>query len=116
MLSGSKVPPMSTLTIQLDDEAARLVEKAAQTVNQPLEHWLRESVCQAAARTVGRRESAPVPYFAFAPGGDGARARFQRSLGGVRSLRLTAHGIAPGHLAPSSGGTAALLTPPTACI
>ena len=44
---------MSTLTIQLDDDAARLVEKAAQTVNQPLEHWVRESVCQAAVRTVG---------------------------------------------------------------
>ena len=43
---------MSTLTIKLDDGAARLVEQAAQTVNQPLEHWLRESICQAAARTV----------------------------------------------------------------
>ena len=43
---------MSTLTIKLDDELARLVEKAAEVTNQPLEHWLRESISQAAVRTV----------------------------------------------------------------
>ena len=43
---------MSTLTIKLDDDTVRLVEQAAQVVNQPLEHWLRESICQAAARTM----------------------------------------------------------------
>lgn len=43
---------MSTLTIQLDDDAARLVREAAQMVDQPLESWLREKVCQAAACTV----------------------------------------------------------------
>jgi hypothetical protein len=43
---------VSTLTISLDDETARLVEKAAQVVNQPVEDWLRESIGQAAARTV----------------------------------------------------------------
>lgn len=43
---------MSTLTISLDDDAARLVQAAAQSVNQPVEHWVRESICQAAARTV----------------------------------------------------------------
>ena len=48
---------MSTLTIKLDDEAARLVEKAAQEMNQPLEHWLRESICEAAWRTVNRAKA-----------------------------------------------------------
>jgi hypothetical protein len=43
---------MSTLTIKLDDDAARLVAEAARAVNQPLEDWLRESICQAAERTV----------------------------------------------------------------
>jgi hypothetical protein len=43
---------MSTLTINLDDDAARLVQAAARTVNQPLEQWLRESICQVAERTV----------------------------------------------------------------
>ena len=43
---------MSTLTIKLDDELARLVEKAALVTNQPLDHWLRESISQAARRTV----------------------------------------------------------------
>jgi hypothetical protein len=42
---------MSTLTIQLDDETARLVREAAQMADQPLESWLREKVSQAAART-----------------------------------------------------------------
>jgi len=49
---------MSTLTIQIDDEAARLVAEAAQVANQPLEHWLRESICQVAARTVNSAKSA----------------------------------------------------------
>lgn len=43
---------MSTLTIQLDDDAARLVQAAARVVNQPVERWLRESICQMAERTV----------------------------------------------------------------
>ena len=45
---------MSTLTIQLDDHTARLVAEAAQAANQPLEHWLRESVSEAATRTINR--------------------------------------------------------------
>ena len=49
---------MSTLTIKLDDDDARLVAKAAQVTNQPLERWLRENICQAAARTVNRAEAA----------------------------------------------------------
>ena len=43
---------MSKVTINLDDDAARLVQAAAQAVNQPLEHWLRQSICQIAERTV----------------------------------------------------------------
>ena len=49
---------MSTLTIQLDDDAARLVREAAQMADQPLEFWVRENVCQAAARTVNGAKSA----------------------------------------------------------
>jgi hypothetical protein len=48
---------MSTLTIQLDDDAAHLVREAAQAAHQPLEIWLREKVCQAAARTVNGAKS-----------------------------------------------------------
>jgi hypothetical protein len=56
----------------LDDDAARLVQEAAQSVNQPLEHWLRESICQAAARTVRRapavsRRIAPLHPGAMQP-------------------------------------------------
>ena len=52
--------PMSTVTIHLDDEAARLVQAAARAVNQPLEHWLRESILQMAERTVNSaKASAP---------------------------------------------------------
>lgn len=48
---------MSTFTIQLDDDAARLVVEAAQVTNQPLEHWLRENICDAAARAVSTAKS-----------------------------------------------------------
>ena len=59
---------MSTLTIELDDDAARLVERAAQAAHQPLEHWLRESVCQAAERTVKAPSSAPRRISPLHPG------------------------------------------------
>jgi hypothetical protein len=49
---------VSTLTIQLDDDTARLVREAAEMADQPLELWLREKVCQAAARTVNGAKSA----------------------------------------------------------
>ncbi len=52
------MPRTSTLTIQLDDEAACLVREAAQVADQSLEFWLREKVCQAAARTVNGAKSA----------------------------------------------------------
>ena len=63
---------MSTLSIDLDDDAARLVQEAAKSVNQPLEHWLRESICQAAARTIrrapmGTRRIAPLHPGAMQP-------------------------------------------------
>ena len=59
---------MSTLTIKLDDDAARLVEQAAQTAEQPLEHWLRESICQAAARTVSGAKAGPRRISPLHPG------------------------------------------------
>lgn len=59
---------MSTLTFNLDDDAARLVRAAAQSVNQPLEHWLRESICQAAARTVCSGPAVPRRIAPLHPG------------------------------------------------
>lgn len=41
---------MSTLTIDLDDDAARLVREAAQAENQSVGEWLRNNISQAAAR------------------------------------------------------------------
>jgi uncharacterized protein (DUF1778 family) len=49
---------MSIVTIHLDDDAARLVAEAAQIVQQPLESWVHDSVCQAAARTVSSTKAA----------------------------------------------------------
>ena len=43
---------MSTLTIDLDDGDAELVQAAARVVNQPLERWVRESICQVAKCTL----------------------------------------------------------------
>lgn len=44
---------MSTLRIDLDDEAAILVQRAAAAQNRSIEEWLRENIQQAAARVVG---------------------------------------------------------------
>ena len=44
---------MSTITIELDDEAARAVREAAQAAHKPVENWARETICQAASRAVG---------------------------------------------------------------
>jgi hypothetical protein len=60
---------VSTVTKNLDDEAARLTQTAAQLVNQPLEHWLRESICQMAERTVNK---AKVPLRRVSPWHPGA--------------------------------------------
>ncbi|MCI0538533.1 MAG: hypothetical protein L0Z50_25275 [Verrucomicrobiales bacterium] len=66
---------MSTLTIQLDDDAARLVAEASQAAKQPLEDWLRDNICRAAAlavngaKSVARRVS-PLHPGAMQPGLD----------------------------------------------
>jgi hypothetical protein len=44
---------MSTLRIDLDDEAASLVQRAAAAQNRSIEDWLRDNIQQAAARVVG---------------------------------------------------------------
>ncbi len=59
---------MSTVTIQLDDDAARLVAEAAKVTNQPLEHWLRESIRQVAARTVNSAKIAARRVSPLHPG------------------------------------------------
>ena len=71
---------MSTLTITLDDDAARLVAKAAQLTNQPLEHWLRENICQVAARTVNRAEAALPRISPLHPGAIQLAADFNTPL------------------------------------
>ena len=59
---------MSTLTIQLDDDAVRLVAEAAQAVNQPLDEWLRRSVCEAAAQTVNHAKASTRRISPLHPG------------------------------------------------
>ncbi len=59
---------MRTVTIQLDDDAARLVAEAAQATNQPLENWLRESICRAAANTLNGAKSAKRRVAPLHPG------------------------------------------------
>jgi len=59
---------MSKVTIELDDDAAHLVREAAQAVKQPLEEWLRDSVCQAAARTVAHVKTARPRVSPLHPG------------------------------------------------
>ncbi|MCP5519527.1 MAG: hypothetical protein H7A45_19980 [Verrucomicrobiales bacterium] len=59
---------MSTLTIHLDDDAARLVQAAAQVVNQPLEHWLRENIRQMAERTVNDAKTTTRRVYPLHPG------------------------------------------------
>jgi hypothetical protein len=43
---------MNTLTIDLDDSAAHLVQQAARAANQPVVEWVRHSICEAAARSM----------------------------------------------------------------
>jgi hypothetical protein len=59
------VARMNTLTIQLDEDAARMVEEASKASNQPLEQWLRENICQAATRTMN--PATPSPSQALTP-------------------------------------------------
>lgn len=59
---------MSTVTISLDDEAARLVQAAARAVNQPLEHWLREGIRRMAEQTVNSAKAAAPRISPLHPG------------------------------------------------
>lgn len=43
---------VSTFTITVEDDAACLAQEAARLAHQPLEHWLRDNIRQAALRTV----------------------------------------------------------------
>ena len=78
---------MNTLTITLGEEAAQLVRKAAESVNQPVEDWVRESICKAAARAVntqecGTRRIAPLHPDAMNPAHDfnASTEEFQRYI------------------------------------
>ena len=71
---------MSTLTIHLDDEAARLVQAAARVVNQPLDHWLRESICEVAERTVKNAATATRRVSPLHPGAMQAAPDFNAPL------------------------------------
>ena len=72
---------MSTLTIQLDDDAARMVREAAQMADQPLEFWLREKICQAAALTVIGAKSAVRRVSPLHPGAMQPAPDFNAPLG-----------------------------------
>jgi hypothetical protein len=71
---------MSTLTIQLDDDAARMVQEAAQMADQPLDFWLREKVCQAAASMVNGAKAAGRRVSPLHPGVMQAAADFNAPL------------------------------------
>ena len=71
---------MSTLTINLDDEAARLARAAARVMNQPLDHWLRESICQMAERTVNSSKPATRRVSPIHPGAMQAAPDFNALL------------------------------------
>lgn len=43
---------MSTITLELEDEAVKLVELAARAENKPVPAWLREHIRQEATRTL----------------------------------------------------------------
>lgn len=60
---------MSTLTITLDDHAARLVEDAARAESKPIEDWLAEHVRLEAARSVAfSRLEADARAHGYPPG------------------------------------------------
>ena len=71
---------MSTVTIQLDDEATRLVAEAARATNQPVESWLRESICRLAASTVNSAKSAVRRISPLHPGAMQPAADFNGPL------------------------------------
>ncbi len=57
---------MSTLTIDLDDDTARLVQEAARAADQSVAEWLRHKVCEAAA--FSRQPSTPQRISPLHPG------------------------------------------------
>lgn len=59
---------MSTLRIDLDDEAARLVQQAAAAQNRSIEDWLRENIQQAASRAVGNVQTTAQRVSPLHPG------------------------------------------------
>lgn len=59
---------MSTLRIDLDDESANLVQRAAAAQNRSIEDWLRENIQQAAARVVGSAQPTPQRVSPLHPG------------------------------------------------
>lgn len=71
---------MSTVTIHLDDDAARLVGAAARAANQPLEHWLREGIRQMAEQTVNRPHAAAPRISPLHPGAMRAAPDFSAPL------------------------------------
>ena len=59
---------MSTLTIDLDDEAARLVREAARAENQSVGEWLRNNISQAVARRATPVKALPRRISPLHPG------------------------------------------------
>lgn len=68
------------LTINLDDDAARLVQAAARVVNQPLDQWVRESICKMAQRTVDSAKGAADRVSPLHPGAMQPAADFNAHL------------------------------------
>lgn len=71
---------MSTVTINLDDDAALLVDAAARAANQPLEHRLREGIRQMAEQTVNSAKAAAPRISPLHPGAMQAAPDFSAPL------------------------------------
>ena len=59
---------MSKITIELNDEAAKTIQTAAQAAHQAVESWARETICQAASRAVGAAQNGRPRVFPLHPG------------------------------------------------
>jgi len=68
------------VTIQLDDDTARMVREAAQRADQSLESWLREKVGQAAAGGVNSAKRAVRRVSPLHPGAMQAAPDFNAPL------------------------------------
>jgi uncharacterized protein (DUF1778 family) len=74
---------MSSLTIDLDDATARLIESAAQVAKQPVRDWVRDSICYAAEQII--KDAAPASasvrrVFPLHPGAMKASSDFNAPL------------------------------------